>query len=41
MCIFIGDLDYMHLLDNVHVLCIIPSEITLIKTKVLELYILT
>jgi hypothetical protein len=30
----------MTLLGNVHILCIVPSEIRLIGTKVLELYIL-
>jgi hypothetical protein len=35
---FIGDLDCMILLGNVHILCIIPSEIRLIGAKVLELY---
>jgi hypothetical protein len=41
-CAFlIGDLDCMTLLGNVYILCIIPSEITLIGTKLCELYILT
>jgi hypothetical protein len=30
MCIFIGDLDHMTLLGNVHVLCIVASEFRLI-----------
>jgi hypothetical protein len=35
---FIVDLDYMTLLDNVHILCIIASEFMLNGTKVLEPY---
>jgi hypothetical protein len=35
---FIGDLNYMTLLGNVHILCNIASEIRLIVTKVLEPY---
>jgi hypothetical protein len=38
MCIFIGDLDCMTVLGNVHILCIIDSELRLIGTKVLEPY---
>jgi hypothetical protein len=41
MCILIGDSDCMTLLANVHILCIIPSKIMLIETKVLKPYILT
>jgi hypothetical protein len=33
-----GDFDCITLLGNVHILCIIPSEIKLIGTKVLESY---
>jgi hypothetical protein len=33
----IGDLDYMALLGNVHILYIIASEFRVIGTKVLEL----
>jgi hypothetical protein len=41
-CAFlIRDLDCMSLLGNIHILCIIPLEIRLIGTKVLEPYILT
>jgi hypothetical protein len=34
-CVFlIGDLNCMTLLGDVHILCIIPSEITLVGTKI-------
>jgi hypothetical protein len=36
MCIFFGYLDCMTLLGNVHILCIIPLEITLIGKKSLR-----
>jgi hypothetical protein len=38
MCIFIGDLDHMTLLGNVHILYSIALEFRLVGTKVLEPY---